>query len=79
MPEYKALAPIGGILSSIGSDTMVYLMSFWAVEFRRFYPQVVFNIEQAGSATAPPALLHGEANLGPMSRRMKEKDRKSVV
>lgn len=74
MHKYEPVAPITGLLSSVGSDTMVYLMSFWAVEFKRMYPNVTFSILQAGSATAPPALLHGDANLGPMSRRMKDKE-----
>lgn len=74
MPKYEPVAPITGLLNSVGSDTMVYLMSFWAVEFKRMYPNVTFIIHQAGSATAPSALLQGEANLGPMSRRMKDKE-----
>lgn len=72
--KYEPVAPLTGQLSSVGSDTMVYLMSFWAVEFKRMYPNVKFSILQAGSSTAPPALLQGDANLGPMSRRMKDKE-----
>lgn len=72
--KYEPIAPITGPLNSVGSDTMVYLMSFWAVEFKRMYPHVTFSILQAGSATAPAALLQGDANLGPMSRRMKDKE-----
>lgn len=72
--KYEPVAPLTGQLSSVGSDTMVYLMSFWAVEFKRLYPNVTFSILQAGSSTAPPALLQGDANLGPMSRRMKDKE-----
>lgn len=74
MPRYEPDAPMSGALSSVGSDTMVYLMSFWAVEFKRMHPGVKFSIVQAGSSTAPPALLRGDANLGPMSRRMKDKE-----
>ena len=72
--KYAPVAPLTGQISSVGSDTMVYLMSFWAVEFKRMYPNVTFSILQAGSSTAPPALLQGDANLGPMSRRMKDKE-----
>ena len=72
--KYETVQPVGGVLTSVGSDPMVYLISFWAVEFKRLYPKVVFGVEQAGSSTAPPALLSGEANLAPMSRPMKEKE-----
>ena len=69
---YAPVTALTGELTSVGSDTLVYIMSFWAVEFRRMYPQVKFSLEAAGSATAPPAMSTGMANLGPMSRRMKE-------
>jgi phosphate transport system substrate-binding protein len=71
-PVYAPVPALAGELSSMGSDTLVYVMSFWAVEFKRMYPQVRFNLVAPGSATAPAALTAGLANLGPMSRRMKE-------
>lgn len=33
------------------------------------------QIQAAGSSTAPPALTEGTSNLGPMSRKMKDKER----
>lgn len=75
VPPQRASGPgLTGTLISVGSDTMVYLVSFWAVEFKRLHPDVRVVVEQAGSATAPPALLSGEATIGPMSRRMKDKE-----
>ena len=62
---------ISGNLSSIGSDTLNNLMTFWAEDFRKLYPSVRIQIEGKGSGTAPPALIQGTAQFGPMSRAMK--------
>lgn len=47
-------------------------MSLWADAFKRIYPGVSIDIQAAGSSTAPPALIAGPSNLGPMSRVMKK-------
>jgi len=65
---------VSGNLSSVGSDTLANLMTFWAEEFKRQYPNVNIQIQAAGSSTAPPALTEGTSNLGPMSRKMKSKE-----
>jgi phosphate transport system substrate-binding protein len=46
-------------------------MTLWAETFNRFYPNARVQIEGKGSSTAPPALISGTAQLGPMSRPMK--------
>lgn len=74
VPEYKAVSGVSGNLSSIGSDTLANLMTFWAEEYKRQYPSVNIQIQAAGSSTAPPALTNGISNLGPMSRKMKSKE-----
>lgn len=74
IPEYKAASGISGNVSSVGSDTLANLMTLWAEEFKRQYPNVNIQIQAAGSSTAPPALTEGTANLGPMSREMKDKE-----
>jgi phosphate transport system substrate-binding protein len=74
LPSYKAASGVSGNLSSIGSDTLANLMTFWAEEFKRAYPNVNIQIQAAGSSTAPPALTEGTSNLGPMSRKMKDKE-----
>lgn len=71
LPEYKKVSGVSGNLSSIGSDTLNNLMTFWAEEFKKQYPNVNVQIQGQGSSTAPPALTEGTANLGPMSRDMK--------
>lgn len=71
LPAYKAVSGVSGNLSSIGSDTMNNLMTLWSEQFGKFYPNVKLQIEGKGSSTAPPALISGTAQLGPMSRPMK--------
>ncbi len=77
IPEYKKASGVSGNLSSVGSDTLANLMTLWAEEFKRQYPNVNIQIQAAGSSTAPPALTEGTANIGPMSREMKDKELES--
>jgi phosphate transport system substrate-binding protein len=71
LENYKKVSGIGGNLTSIGSDTLNNLMAFWAEGFKKQYPQVNIGVEGKGSSTAPPALIEGAAQMGPMSRKMK--------
>lgn len=72
LPTYQKAQGVAGNLSSVGSDTLANLMTLWTEEFKRLYPNVNIQVQAAGSSTAPPALTEGTANLGPMSRRMKD-------
>ncbi|WP_455366962.1 PstS family phosphate ABC transporter substrate-binding protein [Kaarinaea lacus] len=74
LPDYAKASGVSGNLSSVGSDTLANLMTLWAEEFKRLYPNVNIQIQAAGSSTAPPALTEGTSNLGPMSRKMKDKE-----
>ena len=74
LPDYQKSSGVSGNLSSVGSDTLANLMTLWAEEFKRQYPNVNIQIQAAGSSTAPPALTEGTSNLGPMSRKMKDKE-----
>lgn len=74
IPKYKKTSGISGNANSIGSDTMNNLMSLWLEGFRKHYPLVNIQIEGKGSSTAPPALIEGTAQFGPMSRPMKSKE-----
>ncbi len=74
LPAYSVASGVAGNLSSVGSDTLANLMTLWAEEFKRFYPNVNIQIQAAGSSTAPPALTEATASLGPMSRKMKDKE-----
>jgi phosphate transport system substrate-binding protein len=71
LDSYQAVSGVSGNLSSVGSDTLNNLMTLWAETFYRFYPNVKIQIEGKGSTTAPPALIAGTAQLGPMSRPMR--------
>jgi phosphate transport system substrate-binding protein len=71
LTPYKAASGVSGNLSSVGSDTLNNLMTFWAELFGKYYPNAKLQIEGKGSSTAPPALIAGTAQLGPMSREMK--------
>jgi phosphate transport system substrate-binding protein len=74
LPGYQKASGVSGNLSSVGSDTLANLMTLWAEEYKRLYPNVNIQIQAAGSSTAPPALTEGTSNLGPMSREMKDKE-----
>jgi phosphate transport system substrate-binding protein len=74
LPDYTKASGVSGNFSSVGSDTLNNLMTLWAEEFKKFYPNVNIQIQGAGSSTAPPALTEGTANFGPMSRQMKSEE-----
>src|SRR5687768_17604625 len=74
LATYERVGGVSGNLNSIGSDTLNNLMTLWAEGFRAIYPNVNIQIEGKGSSTAPPALIEGTAQLGPMSRPMKSNE-----
>jgi phosphate transport system substrate-binding protein len=69
--DYTAIQGVSGSFKSIGSDTLNNLMTGWTEGFKKFYPAVTTEVEGKGSGTAPPALIEGQAQFGPMSRPMK--------
>ncbi|MCU0241333.1 MAG: PstS family phosphate ABC transporter substrate-binding protein [Vicinamibacteria bacterium] len=71
LPAYQKVSGVSGTLSSVGSDTMNNMLTLWGEAFQKMYPSVKIQIEGKGSSTAPPALIAGTAQLGPMSRAMK--------
>jgi phosphate transport system substrate-binding protein len=74
LPRYTAVSGISGNLKSLGSDTLNNLMTLWAEGFSSTYPNVKLEIEGKGSSTAPPALVAGTSQFGPMSRPMSQKE-----
>lgn len=74
LPQYTPVSGISGKLSSVGSDTLNNLMTYWAEDFQKAYPNVQIEVEGKGSSTAPPALIQGTSQLGPMSRKMKNEE-----
>jgi len=71
LKDYRPVSGVSGSIKSIGSDTLNNLMTLWAEGFKAAYPNVKIEIEGKGSSTAPPALIAGTAQFGPMSRPMK--------
>jgi len=71
LPSYQRVSGVSGSLSSVGSDTMNNMMTLWAETFRKMYPNVKVQVEGKGSSTAPPALIAGTSQFGPMSRAMR--------
>ena len=71
LPAYQRTSGVSGSLNSVGSDTMNNMMTLWAETFRKFYPNVKIQVEGKGSSTAPPALISGTSQFGPMSRAMR--------
>ncbi|WMC09594.1 phosphate ABC transporter substrate-binding protein PstS family protein [Oceanimonas pelagia] len=74
LPDYQKVSGVSGNVSSVGSDTLANMMTLWAEEFKRQYPNVNVQIQAAGSSTAPPALTEGTSQFGPMSRAMKSNE-----
>lgn len=74
LPAYEPVSGISGTIISVGSDTMNNMMALWAEGFRNYYPNVRVEIEGKGSSTAPPALIAGTAQFGPMSRQMTQSE-----
>ncbi len=74
LPEYKKHGTVSGTINSIGSDTMNNLMTLWAEAFAKYHPGVKVQVEGKGSSTAPPALIAGTSQFGPMSRAMKNEE-----
>jgi len=71
LSAYQKTSGVSGNINSVGSDTMNNMMALWAETFRKAYPNVKIQIEGKGSGTAPPALISGTSQFGPMSRAMK--------
>jgi phosphate transport system substrate-binding protein len=68
---YAKVSGVSGNINSVGSDTMNNMMTLWAESFIKLYPNIKVQVEGKGSSTAPPALIAGTAQFGPMSRAMR--------
>ncbi len=74
IPAYSQQPGIAGTINVIGSDTLNNLMAYWGEAFTAMYPNATVQVEGKGSSTAPPALAAGAAQIGPMSRMMKQSE-----
>jgi phosphate transport system substrate-binding protein len=73
LPSYVTVGGVSGDMRSVGSDTLNNLMQLWSEGFSGLYAAGV-TVDGKGSATAPPALIEGTADFGPMSREMKPEE-----
>jgi phosphate transport system substrate-binding protein len=71
IPSYQKTSGVSGNINSVGSDTMNNMMTLWGEAFAKMYPNVKIQVEGKGSSTAPPALIAGSSQFGPMSRVMR--------
>ena len=71
LPKYVPQELAEGTLTSVGSDSMHGLVGRWVEAYKLRQPLVEVQITSRGSASAPPALIEGYADLGPMARPMK--------
>ena len=74
LPPYQRVEGISGHIKSIGSDTLHNEMLRWSKAFMALYPDVKIEVKGEGSVTAPPALVDGTAQFGPMSRPMSNEE-----
>lgn len=77
--RYDKQPGVAGKIISVGSNTMATLMTAWSQQFKQLYPHVKFQLQMAGSSTAPPALIEGSATIGSMSRALKQTERYAFV
>lgn len=71
LASYQKTSGVSGNINSVGSDTMNNMMTLWAEAFLKMYPNVKVQVEGKGSSTAPPSLIAGTSQFGPMSRAMR--------
>ncbi|MDR9830206.1 phosphate ABC transporter substrate-binding protein [Vibrio sp. FNV 38] len=79
LTPYEKERVISGNLFSVGSDTLAGMTTLWASEFGRIYPGTNVQVQASGSSTAPPALIEGTAQIGPMSRVMRSREIEAFI
>jgi phosphate transport system substrate-binding protein len=81
LPSFQPTAGVSyeGRLNAVGSDTMINLMTLWGEAFKKHHPGVRIQVEGKGSSTAPPALIEGVSQFGPMSRAMKSAEKDAFI
>lgn len=79
LDHYQRQSGVFGELLSVGSDTLAGLTSAWLRAFQGYYPNIDAQVQASGSSTAPPALIEQTAQLGPMSRPMRQKEIQAFV
>lgn len=79
LPSYSPSKLTAQTLTSVGSDSMGGLMQRWIKAYSKKQPSVEVRATSKGSASAPPALIEGSADLGPMARQMKTAEQREFL
>ncbi len=79
MPYQASSTTMKGELIVRGSTRLEPMVRAWFKEFSALYPQIKTDIKASGSGSAPKALISGVANIGAMSRRIKDKEIKAFT
>jgi phosphate transport system substrate-binding protein len=74
LPAFRPAPALKGNLSSLGSDTLNNMMTFWAESLNKHHPELQIQIEGKGAGLPSSALTSGFVQLAPMSRPMKPKE-----
>ncbi|MBL7662360.1 substrate-binding domain-containing protein [bacterium] len=79
IPVYTPTVTNEGLVTSIGSDSMGTLLTSWVSSYQKVQPKIQIQVSSRGSASAPAALLEGTADIGPMTRPLKENESKNFM
>jgi phosphate transport system substrate-binding protein len=63
---------MSGTLSLTGSNTMAQMANGWIDSFRKFHPNVKFEVDVNGSRSALGSLIDGTATFGMLSRTIQK-------
>jgi phosphate transport system substrate-binding protein len=67
-PPYAPQQEVAGTIRIWGDEHMAAVTRYWTDGFRRYQPQVGFEIRLKGSGTAMPAIYHNVADLALLGR-----------
>ena len=75
--DYSHVAPHFGKnkIKSTGSTSMSHILSILSDDFMSIHPEFVYEKSETGSGSAPFLVSSGEADLGDMSRYMKDDEK----
>jgi phosphate transport system substrate-binding protein len=72
LPIYRPVERIKGELKLGGSNTLSHVAAVWIASFQEFYPDAKITIEVKGSRAAIDDVKAGKADIGLLSRRVRE-------
>ncbi|MDD3180423.1 MAG: substrate-binding domain-containing protein [Opitutaceae bacterium] len=70
LPVYSPKEKVSGTIRVHGNNGQETVMKYWAEGFRRYQPEVQFEVKLLSTALALPALCSGVADIGLMGREI---------